>query len=127
MAIHAIRSDGTSTQDIKKQRRDRANDLLNRWGWLVRDGLPDLGYPHQSPEQERIRGIDTRNVEADQVDEQVFKTVNELKTTARHVAFDYWARRHTYEQIARQERLSVSGVKWRLDAIREKVARDCNF
>lgn len=42
----------------KKERRNRASVLLKRWAYNRRRGLPNQKLPSQSPEQERVRGID---------------------------------------------------------------------
>jgi DNA-directed RNA polymerase specialized sigma24 family protein len=94
---------------------------------LVRKGLPPLGYPKQSPEQERVRGIDTREVQTTWVDELVFNTVNSLHPKVKRIVNQYWLYDHSMAQIAIKEGLSKSGVKWRIDAVKEKIARECDL
>lgn len=125
--IHAKRADGTTTQDTQKQKRDAADYLLKRWAMLVRKGLPPLGYPKQSPEQERIRGIDVRNVEMDELDRKVYETVNALSDKPKRIAKEYWLYGRSLQEIAWSEKLSKSGVKWRVDAVKEKIARECGL
>ena len=94
---------------------------------LVRKGLPPLGYPKQSPEQERVRGVDVRDVEMDALDEKVYHTVNGLSNKPKRIAKEYWLYGLSMQEIAWAEKLSKSGVKWRIDAVKDKIARECNL
>lgn len=125
--IHALRVDGTTTQDLKKQKQDRAEFLIKRWAILTRLGLPDLGYPHQSPEQERVRGLDVRNVEMDKLDEKVMCVMKNFSPKPRRIAKEYWLYGKSMQEIAWAEKLSKSGVKWRLDSVKDKVVRECGL
>lgn len=90
----------------------------------MRKGLPPLGYPKQSPEQERIRGIDTRTLDMERQDEIVYQTVNNLSDKPKRIAKEYWLYGKSMQEIAWSENLSKSGVKWRIDAVKDKVARE---
>lgn len=106
-----------------KDKRGRAEYWLNRWAFLVRLDLPDLGYPHLSPEQEKIRGIDTRDIEMTEYDEEVKAIVDSMGDKQRRMTRMRWVYRDPVAVIANKEGLSIDGVRWRLDAIREYVAR----
>jgi len=92
---------------------------------LVRKGLPVRGYPKQSPEQERIRGKDTRELELDDTDKSVYEVVNGLSRNPKRIVREYWLFGKSMQEIAWAEKLSKSGVKWRIDAVKDKVARHC--
>ena len=38
-----------ATWDNSPELRDSVRDLLTEWGYAMRGGLPDLGYPHEQP------------------------------------------------------------------------------
>lgn len=121
--IHALRADGTTTDNPDKQKRDAADYFLKRWAMLVGLGLPPLGYPKQSPEQERVRGVDTREIEISADDEAVIELVNKLDAYPKRIVKAYFMQQLPMRKIAMMEGLSPSGVKWRLDHVRWKVAQ----
>lgn len=121
--IHALRADGTTTDSPEKQKRAAADYFLKRWALLVRLGMPPLGYPKQSPEQERVKGIDTREIEISPEDEAVIELVSKLDVYPKRIVKAYWMQQLPIRKIAMIEGLSPSGVQWRLDHVRWKVAQ----
>ena len=112
----------------RKSRLNRADALIKRWAWLVRGGLPDVGYPHRSPEQS-LAG-DTGGGHAVEImpeDDLTAETINSMSLQLRNVARLHWSIQLTDNQIAQREKMSRKMVRTRIRWIKEQVADKCLY
>jgi len=111
----------------KSERRSRAQGYLRRWARNKRRGLPDLGHKHQSPEQERVRGVDCcANVYFETKEDvntfEAMELMREEKTINYGIAEDYYYYHMTIEAISKKLRLSVDIINGRHGEIKDDVA-----
>lgn len=99
---------------------------MRRWAVYTLDGADDLGYPHQSPEQERIAGrscMDITEQKKMPEDIQTKEVVESLSKDIQAIARLYWRVRLTQTEIAsRQAGMTRQKVKTRIKFIKQEVA-----
>lgn len=96
------------------------------------DGADDLGYPHQSPEQERVHGRSCMRIEnEDKMPEDIHveMLIENMSRQMQAVAFLRWRVGASYQMIAMRAGLrdlsgrpSVAKARSRVDSIRQRVA-----
>ena len=81
---------------------------MKRWAYFTMDGADDLGYPHQSPEQERVRGIDCmRVVNEEKTPEDIITMgiIESLDKQKQELARLIWRKQMSYLETARKLQL----------------------
>ena len=99
---------------------------MRRWAFFTLDGADDLGYPHQSPEQERIAGrscmdaVEEKKMPEDFATQQVVESLSlELQDLARL----HWRVRLTQTEIVnRRTNMTRQKVRARITFIKELVS-----
>ena len=106
---------------MTKDDKRLADHWLRRWAWLSRRGLPDVGYPHRSPEQAMAGDYSTTSYEEMPEDIQVNQLISTMTLTLKNITRLYYAQSVKPKQIAERENLTARQVRSRLDMIRYKV------
>lgn len=105
-------------ENTRDEKRRRANGLMKRWAYFTLEGADDLGYPHQSPEQERVRGIDCMRVADEKKTPEDILTqtiIESLNKQKQDVCRLRWREQRSYAAIARQLQ------------IKDKLGRVCRY
>ncbi len=110
-----------SSSDITKNRLRRADVLLKRWAWIIRRGLPDLGYKHKSPEQALVPDSGNQELLLLPEDGLTATTVSGMTLQLRTIARLHWQYKLTDKEIARRETLTRAKVRVRIKWIKEQV------
>lgn len=90
-------------ENMRKEKRRRANGLMKRWAYFTLEGADDLGYPHQSPEQERVKGIDCMRVANEKKTPEDILTegvIESLDKQRQELARLCWRKQCSYSEIA---------------------------
>lgn len=99
----------------------RANFLLTRWGFLIRRGLPNLGYPSRSPEQQLLPSYGGDYIELAE-DSLTAQIINHMTLPMRNIARLHWSNGLKQSEIARRENLKRGKVRARILFIKQAVA-----
>ena len=105
-----------------KARLHRADILIRRWAWLVKRGLPDIGYPHRSPEQALAGDYAVSNYIVMPEDDLTAEIINTMDLPRKRIIRFYWSQGLKESEIARRENLTRAKVRTRINWIKEQVA-----
>jgi hypothetical protein len=115
----------SSLSAITRSKRRRANALLVRWALITQDGIPDLGYKHNSPEQERVPGIDCCKITQEKVlpeDEAVIALVKKMRPKTRELVYEKWRYRAEDKALMRLFSFTEKQLESRINAIKDHIA-----
>jgi hypothetical protein len=115
----------SSLSAITKSKRRRANALLVRWALITREGIPDLGYKHNSPEQERVPGIDCCKITQEKVlpeDEAVIALVKKMHPKTRELVYEKWRYRAEDKTLMHLFSFTEKQLESRINAIKDHIA-----
>ncbi|PHS70680.1 MAG: hypothetical protein COB23_03130 [Methylophaga sp.] len=96
--------------------------MIKRWIWLSRKGLPDIGYPHQSPEQSLAGDYSSNNYIVLPEDEDTARVMSKIRPDIKEVARLLWGQGLKVSKIAKRLNMSRSKVRYRIEFIKQKVA-----
>ena len=117
----------STSKSITSDRLRRANGLIRRWAWLSRGGLPDIGYPHRSPEQALTGDTGGNNYEILPEDDLTAATLNGMSTELKNITRLHWVIVLPQSEIAAREGISVKMVARRIRWIKEQIAGKCLY
>ena len=117
----------STSKSITSDRLRRANGLIRRWAWLSRGGLPDIGYPHRSPEQALTGDTGGNSYEILPEDDLTAATLNGMSTELKNITRLHWVIVLPQSEIAAREGISVKMVARRIRWIKEQIAGKCLY